>query len=209
MNNMQAQMNTVFDKLKRLEICLEKGFPVLPNYLVVVKVTEMMSLIDAVYQTLPQEMKEAKAILRRREEIQREAQQRAEKIINEAQAEVNKMLDESVLMQRVENEAKKYQEQVQMQCEEIKKRAMEDAENYRIQAADDAMRTKDDATAYAEDVLLKLEQILKASQEEVKNGQIYMEKLRGDSTGGYDPLKHNYPQNETGQDVFSDNFKID
>ena len=90
--------------------------------------------------------------------------------------------------------------------EEIKRKAIEDAENFRNQAHDDAIRTREGAETYAEQVLASLESTLTQHQQLVKNGQIYMEKLRAETNGGYDPLKHNYPQDNSIQE---DNFRIE
>ena len=79
------QNNGVYDLLKMLEISLEEGFPIIPRKFTVVKTKEIETLIDRIYASLPVEVQEARAFLRRREELQIEAQQKAEKIINSAQ----------------------------------------------------------------------------------------------------------------------------
>ena len=204
---MSMQKSAIYELLKRLEMCLEKGFPLLPNYLVAVKIKEIETIIDTIYGTLPTEVQEARALLRRREELQIEAQQKAEKIISDAQNEASRLLSESDLLRAVQKEAEKIKEQVIADCEEIKRKALEDAENFRIQAADDAMRTREGAEVYAEQILSHLEQTLAQHQQIVKNGQFYMEKLKTEVDSNFDPLKNNYPQNPTAD--FSNNFKID
>lgn len=202
---MGVQKNGIYDFLKRLEIILEKSFPILPNYLVAVKLKEVETLIDSIYGSLPDEMTEARRILRRKEELQMEAQQKAEKIIADAQAEANRMLSESELMRQVQKEAEIIKEQVIAECEEIKRRALEDAENFRNQAHDDAMRVRDGADAYAEQVLTGLNENISKVQQGVNDAQIYMEKLRAKSSDGYDIIKQNYPGNvpvNTNQDDF-------
>ena len=89
------QQNGVYDLLKLLEISLEEGFPIIPRKFTVVKTKEIEALIDRIYASLPLEVQEAKALLRRREELQIEAQQKAEKIINDAQAEADRKLSEA------------------------------------------------------------------------------------------------------------------
>ena len=96
---MNMQQSGIYELLKLLEIVLEKSFPILPNYLVAVKVKEVESLIDRIYASLPSEVQEARAFLRRREELQIEAQQKAEKIIVDAQNEassINRRVDLAV-----------------------------------------------------------------------------------------------------------------
>ena len=204
---MSVKKNGIYDFLKRLEIILEKSFPILPNYLVAVKLKEIETIIDSIYGSLPDEMTEARRILRRKEELQMEAQQKAEKSIADAQIEANRILSESELMRQVQKEAEIIKEQVIAECEEIKRRALEDAENYRNQAHDDAMRVKEGADAYAEQVLTGLTDNIAKVQQGVKDAQIYMEKLRAQSSDGYDLIKQNYSGNVPVNNN-SDDFKI-
>ena len=180
------QQNGVYDLLRMLEISLEEGFPIIPRKFTVVKTKEIETLIDRIYASLPVEVQEARAFLRRKEEYQQEAQQKAEKIINDAQAEADRKLSEADFIKALEREGIRIRTQVQQECEEIKRKAMEEAENIRAQATEDAMRTKEGAELYAEQVLTHLEKNLTQQQQIVKNGQVYMEKLRSDSFGSYD-----------------------
>ena len=180
------QQNGVYDLLKMLEISLEEGFPIIPRKFTVVKTKEIEALIDRIYASLPVEVQEARAFLRRREELQVEAQQKAEKIIADAQAEADRKLSEADFIKALEREGVRIRTQVQQECEEIKRKAMEEAENIRAQATEDAMKTKEGAELYAEQVLTNLEKNLTQQQQIVKNGQVYMEQLRADSYGQYD-----------------------
>lgn len=207
---MKMEQCGIFDLLKRLEIELDKSFPILPNYIVAVKVKEFESLIDNIYDALPAEVQEARAFLRRREELQMEAQQKAEKIILDAQNEASRLLSESDVLRAVQNEAEKIKEQVISDCEDIKHKALDEAENIRIQAKDEAAKIKEGAEVYAEQVLNSLDKNLTELQQVVKNGQIYMEKLRGEAAPvatDYDPLANNYPQD--GADAPQANFNIE
>ena len=178
------QQNGVYDLLKRLEIALEEGFPIIPRKFTVVKTKDIETLIDRIYGALPVEVQEAKAFLRRRDELQLEAQQKAERIINDAQAEADRKLSEADFIKALEREGIRIRTQVQQECEEIKRKAMEEADNIRAQATEEAMKTKEGAELYAEQVLTNLEKNLTQQQQIVKNGQVYMEQLRSDSYGG-------------------------
>ena len=180
------QNNGVYDLLKMLEISLEEGFPIIPRKFTVVKTKEIETLIDRIYASLPVEVQEARAFLRRREELQMEAQQKAEKIITDAQMEADRKLSEADFIKALEREVIRIRTQVQEECEEIKRKAMEEAENIRAQAMAEAMKTKEGAELYAEQVLTNLEKNLTQQQQIVKNGQVYMEKLRTDSFESYD-----------------------
>ena len=178
---MNVQHNGIYDLLKQLEIILEKSFPILPNYLVAIKLKEVEAILDSIYGSLPQEIQEARRLLRRKEELQIEAQQKAEKIIADAQMEADRKLSEADFIKAVEREGIRIRNQVQEECEELKRKAMEEADNIRSQAADDAIKTKEGAELYAEQVLTNIEQDLSKLQQVVKNGQIYMEQLRSGS----------------------------
>ncbi len=181
------QQNGVYDLLRALEVSLEEGFPIIPGAFTVVKTKEVGSLIEKIYASIPTEIQEARAFLRRRDELQTEARQKAEKIIADAQEEADKRLSEADFIKALEREGNRIRTQVQQECEEIKRKALDDAENIRIQATEDAMKTREGAEIYAEQVLTNLERDLGQLQQVVKNGQIYMEKLRSEATtGGYD-----------------------
>lgn len=186
MTAMQQNNNGVYDLLKMLEISLEEGFPIIPRKFTVVKTKEIEALIDRIYASLPVEVQEARAFLRRREELQIEAQQKAEKIIQDAQSEADRKLSEADFIKALEREGVRIRTQVQQECEELKRKAMEEADNIRAQAVEEAMKTKEGAELYAEQVLTNLEKNLTQQQQIVKNGQVYMEKLRTDSFGSYD-----------------------
>lgn len=181
------QQNGVYDLLRALEVSLEEGFPIIPGTFNVVRTKEIGSLIDKIYASIPTEIQEARAFLKRRDELQMEARQKAEKIIADAQEEADKRLSEADFIKALEREGNRIRTQVQQECEEIKRKALDDAENIRIQATEDAMKTREGAEIYAEQVLTNLERDLGQLQQVVKNGQIYMEKLRSEAnTGGYD-----------------------
>ena len=115
-----------------------------------------------------------------------EAQQKAEKIVADAQAEADRKLSEADFIKAVEREGIRIRNQVQEECEELKRKALEDADNIRMQAAQDALKTKEGAELYAEQVLTNLEKNLAQQQQIVKNGQVYMEQLRTSSYSDYD-----------------------
>ena len=158
------QQNGVFDLLKLLEYAIEESFTIIPNKFVVVKPNEILTLIDRIYASLPVEVQEARAFLRRREELQLEAQQKAEKIIADAQMEADRKLSEADFIKAVEREGIRIRNQVQEECEELKRKALEEADNIRSQAADDAIKTKEGAELYAEQVLTNIEQDLNKLQ---------------------------------------------
>lgn len=179
---MNSQQDVIYGLMNELEEALDKGLPLLGAFSVVKKDT-VTNLLDRLYAALPDEIKEARALLRRKDELQYEAQQKAEKIISDAQGEANRLLSESDLLRAVQREAEKIKEQVISDCEEIKHKALEEADALRVQAVDEATRTKDGASVYAEQLLANLEQNLAQMQEIVKNGQVQLERRRMEAEG--------------------------
>lgn len=177
---MNTQQDVIYGLMNELEEALDKGLPLLGSVSIVKKDT-VTNILDKLYAALPDEIKEARALLRRKDELQYEAQQRAEKIVADAQAEANRLLSESDLLRAVQREAEKIKEQVITDCEDIKRKALDEAEGVRNQAIDEATRIKDGATVYAEQVLTSIEQNLGQLQEVVKNGQVQLERRRAES----------------------------
>lgn len=197
---MSAPQSNIYNLLGKLEEALDKGFPLLSSYMVVVKRDTVETLLDNIYASLPTEVQDARALLRRRDEIQHEAQQRAEKVIRDAQAEAARLLSESDLLQAVQREAQKIKEQVISECDAMKRKAMEEADAIRNQARDEVVRTKEGASVYAEQVLTNLEQNLNQLQQIVKSGQVQLERQRNEAVGVGYPA-----QNEMGM---SANYKM-
>ena len=180
------QQNGVYDLLKLLEMSIDDSFPIIPGRYVLAKPKEIEALIDKIYRALPVEVQDARAFLRRRDEMQAEAVQKAEKIVADAQAEADRKLSEADFIKALEREGNRIRAQVQEECEELKRRALEEADDIRARAADDARKTREGAEIYAEQVLTNLEHDLAQLQQVVKNGQVYMEKLRTESYSSID-----------------------
>lgn len=176
---MNSQQDVIYGLMNELEDALDR-VPLL-GFLSIVRKDAVTSILDRLYAALPDEIKEARALLRTKDQIQYEAQQKAEKIVADAQAEANRLLSESDLLRAVQREAEKIKEQVIADCEDIKRKSYEEAEAVRNQAIDEATRTKDSASVYAEQVLVSIEQNLNQLQEVVKNGQLHLEHRRTES----------------------------
>ena len=157
--------NGVYDLLKMLEIALDEGYSVL-KYTIVNK-REIEDLIDRIYATLPPEVQEARVLLRDKERLINEARQKATRIVQEAQNEADRKLSES--------------DQIL---------AIQDGENIRMKATEEAIKIREGAELYAEQVLTSLEGNLTQLQQVVKNGQLYMEQLRNDAASKYSTTTH-------------------
>ena len=192
---MAGQQNNVYDLLKMIEVAIEEGFTIIPNKYSLIRKDEVCSLLNEVFTTLPVEIQEARAFLRRREELQIEAQQRAERIVADAQAEADRKLSEADFLKALEREGDRIRTQVKDECEEMKRRATDEADAIRNQASDEALKIKEGAEMYAEQVLTTLEKNLAQMQGVVKNGQIFMEQRRSESSRSYS-LAGSYPSKD-------------
>lgn len=179
----QMPQDGVYDLLKLLEIALDEGYSLL-KYTVVNK-KEMETLIDRIYAALPVEVQDARLFLKRKEELQNEAQQRAAKIVQDAQAEADRKLSESDQIKAIEREKIRITNEVVEDCEKIKHMSLQEAESIRLQATEEAQKIREGAELYAEQVLTSLEGNLTQLQQVVKNGQIYMEQIRSESANRY------------------------
>lgn len=183
--------------LGRANLILDKGIHLLPGF-VMVKSAEMEAILDRIDASTPEDIKEAESILRRREEIQIEAQQRAERIIMDAKNEAEKILSESELLSQVQREAEKIKTQVLSECQELREKTIEEAKQIKVQAEDEALRTKEGAQNYAEQILNNIDGDLAQLQTIVKNGQLYLEKLKTSGSATY-----NQPQQYSEQEDYT------
>ena len=65
---MSSQQDVIYGLMNELEEALDKGFPLLSN-LAVVKKDTVINILDKLYAALPDEVKEARALLRRKDEL--------------------------------------------------------------------------------------------------------------------------------------------
>jgi vacuolar-type H+-ATPase subunit E/Vma4 len=161
-----------------------------------IKSSDMEAILDRIDASVPEDVKEAESILRRREEIQIEAQQRAERIIVDARNEADKILSESELLNQVQREAEKIKEQVRTECQDLRDRTIEEAKQIKIQADDEAHRIKEGAENYAEQILNNIDGDLTQLHQIVKNGQLYLEKLKTSSVTSNAYMQQQYEQDE-------------
>lgn len=173
----------VYELLKMLEIALEDGFAI--SKFAIINKREFETLIDRIYAALPPEVQEARVFMKRKEELQNEVQQQAAKIVQDAQNEANRLVSESELRKAIERDGIRLKNEVVAEMESIKHVSMQDAEQVRLQATEEAMKIREGAELYAKQVLTSLEDNLTQLQQVVKNGQIYMEQIKNDSASRY------------------------
>jgi len=144
------------------------------SYCLFMNTDDIQDVLSKIRAILPEEIKTAEMILKRRDDIYMEAQSRADRIISEAQNTAANILSESELIRAVREKAAKIQEQVKESCEEMKNKATEEAEAVKRSAYQEASRTREGAQTYAEQVLNNRAQDIDQIHRVVKNGQDYL-----------------------------------
>ncbi len=144
------------------------------SYCVFMNTDDIQDILSKIRAILPEEIKTAEMIIKRRDDIYTEAQSRAERIISEAQNTAAGILSESELIRAVREKAAKIQEQVKESCEEMKNKALQEAETIKRTAYQEAMQTREGAQTYAEQTLTNLGRSIEMIQREIKNGQDYL-----------------------------------
>lgn len=127
------------------------------SYCLFMNTDDIQDVLSKIKAILPEEIKTAEMILKRRDDIYMEAQSRADRIISEAQTTAANILSESELIRAVREKAAKIQEQVKENCDEMRNKATEEVSALKKNAFQDAIKTREGAQAYAEDILAKLE----------------------------------------------------
>ncbi len=144
------------------------------SYCLFMNTDDIQDILSKIRAILPEEIKTAEMILKRRDDIYMEAQSRADRIISEAQNTAANILSESELIRAVREKAAKIQEQVKENCEEMKNKATEEAEQVRRIAYQEALQTREGAQAYADDVLSNVEQYIDQIHSKVRTAQEYL-----------------------------------
>ena len=141
------------------------------SYCLFMNTDDIQDILSKIRAILPEEIKTAEMILKRRDDIYMEAQSRADRILSEAQNTAANILSESELIRAVREKAAKIQEQVKESCEEMKNKAAEEVEEMRRSAYKEAMDTKEGAKAFAEEMLINLERDIDRVHRHVRNCQ--------------------------------------
>lgn len=173
----ELRVNNLLDEADEL---LDNKFHV-GGYCLFMNTDDIQDILSKIRAILPEEIKTAEMILKRRDDIYMEAQSRADRIISEAQNTAANILSESELIRVVREKAAKIQEQVKESCEEMKNKAAEESDNLRRNAYKEAMEIKDGAKAYAERLLNDLEHSIDNAHRQVKQCQEYVAQQKAES----------------------------
>ncbi|MCR4398852.1 MAG: ATPase [Firmicutes bacterium] len=146
--------------LDRLEALVSGSARVPLTSRVIVDEDSVYALIDDLRELMPEEVKEAKWVMRERDRLLEEAKKEAQGILDAAGAEAAKRIEESEIVAEARRQADRIVEEARGRAEEIV-----------AQARRLAQEIKRGANEYALALLEKLETHLLKSVESVRNGR--------------------------------------
>lgn len=116
-------LNKSFEIIEELRNLIKKSFfiPVLEK--AVIDREKILSLIEELDNKLPEDIIEAQKILKRKDEILKEAQDEAQTILRIAREKENYLLNENTITQKAQREAELIIQEAKKEAEYIKKEA--------------------------------------------------------------------------------------
>jgi vacuolar-type H+-ATPase subunit H len=146
----------VFQQLDRIEDLIVSSKHVPFSSSVMVSETEIFELLDEFRSSLPEELKQARWMVKEKQEIMEETRKEAERIREEALAERARLIDETEIIVAAKAEAEKIIEEATAQAREI-----------RLEAEDYA----DERLANLEVTCYKLLEVIKRARERLQGPQ--------------------------------------
>jgi len=174
-------VSSIYKLLDKMEMMVLKGTPIPFSPMIIINHEKLIDLLDKIRASIPGEIQEAHAIMKKRDDIFINAQNQADQIINEAKARAAEMVRESEILKAVQAEAEKIRASVITDCEAMKREAKEESERVRTTAINEAISIREGADKYAETVLSNLDRDLTDLHTIVKNGQRQLAKIKADS----------------------------
>ncbi len=110
----------ILDVLNELEELVEESTKVPLVGKILVDDELILDMIDHIRTALPEEMRQAKAIVQEREKILEDARLEAKRMITEAREELNRMADENELVKQARHHATEVVEQAKRLSRDIK-----------------------------------------------------------------------------------------
>lgn len=159
-----------------------KGVPIPITPWVIVHHDRLIDVLDKIRASIPGEIQEANNIIKRRDDIQLDAQKKANQVLVEAKQQAEMLLSDSELLRAVHAEAERIRQQVINDCELLKKQSQEEADNLISTTITESIAIREGADKYAETILTGLDRDLTELHDIVRNGQRYLSKIKSEST---------------------------
>ncbi|MDY6795949.1 MAG: ATPase [Actinomycetota bacterium] len=146
----------VFQQLDRIEDLIVSSKHVPFSSSVMVSETEIFELLDEFRSALPEELKQARWMVKEKQELMEEARKEAERIREEAQEERVRLIEETEIIKSASAESERMIEEAQARAREI-----------RLEAEDYA----DERLANLEVTCYKLLEVIKRARERLQGTQ--------------------------------------
>ena len=135
-------------------------------------------LIDELRESLPRELPEAQDVLKQRQRIMDEAQNRSNEIIQQAKNYMSKLTDENLITKQAQEQANELVNQARKEAERIAREAEEIANEIIGKARKEAQELNSQAAQYADQVFELVESNLDQTLTTVRKGHSELRQSR-------------------------------
>ncbi|WP_298704722.1 ATPase [uncultured Veillonella sp.] len=139
--------------LEDLENAIESASRIPMTNKLVIEEEEIMSILDAINESLPLEMEESRRIIAERDKILADAQRQADTLIAQAKEYISKLTDESELVKQAQAQANQIINAANQSSDELK---------------DSSLQYASDVLRYVENNLEKTLESLRVNRESLK-----------------------------------------
>jgi vacuolar-type H+-ATPase subunit H len=124
-----AQSTDILQLIDRLEEIVAHGSRVPWGGKILIDEDELLTIVDQLRMSMPQEIKQARRIVQDRQKIITDAQAEADKILSVAKERAEYLMNEQGLI----NESKARSEEILRQAKEHSRQSMSEVDNYALQ----------------------------------------------------------------------------
>ena len=153
-NTSSAPATDILEVIDRLEEVVSQGSRVPWGGKVMIEEDELLTLVDQLRMSMPQEIKQARRVVQDRQKIITDAQAEADKILSVAKERAEYLMNEQGLV----NEAKARSEEILRQSREHSRKSMEEVDEYALQ------------------MITQLERVLQENLQQIREARDVMEK---------------------------------
>ncbi len=161
----------IHQQIEELEKIILECFRIPLTRWTIVDEDRILDQLDIIKDSVPEDIKKARSILEREQQIIADAEAHYQKMVQSAQQRAAELLDQTGIIQQAEMEANRYRQQVQQECEVMQRKTLEEIEQmrqittqemsqYREQALAECREIQMGADDYADRSLQHLEQRL-------------------------------------------------
>jgi hypothetical protein len=158
-------------QLERLEDMILSGMSIPLTSWTVVNGDELVPLLDALRETLPDELRQAKEQVTQRENLLKDTEAQARQMLEETRQYAEQMVADSEIMKAVKIEAERVRDVILQELEASRRKTEAEAHAIKRAAFEEARGIVEGAEAYAANLLAGLDQQLTDCQSIVRNGQ--------------------------------------